>query len=360
MSFEQKLEKILEKYEILNKKFLDSSKLDREEFASLSKEQSEVEPVALKIQEYKVKIIEAEELKNIILDPSTDLEFKKMASEDLESIKDSVEEKLYELRVMLLPKDVNDNKNVILEIRAGTGGDEAALFVAVLLKMYRRYCERHKWQFELLSATETGLNGYKEVLASIKGNGVFAKMKFESGGHRVQRIPETETNGRIHTSAATVAILPAIEEIDFHLDEKDLRIDVYRSSGAGGQHVNTTDSAVRITHIPTGISVQCQDGRSQHKNKDKAMQILRSRLYEIELEKKQAERSQTRKLQIGSGDRSERIRTYNYPQSRVTDHRINLTLHNLSEIVNDGALDSLIEKLITEDQSAKLAEIDDI
>lgn len=359
MSFEQKLEKILEKYEILNKKFLNAENLDREEFTSLSREQAEVEPVALAIQEYKSKLNELEELKNIINDPSTDLEFKKMASEDLELTKNEVSEKLHELQVMLLPKDVNDNKNVILEIRAGTGGDEAALFVAVLLKMYRRYCERQRWQFEILSATETGLQGYKEVSASITGNGVFAKLKFESGGHRVQRIPETETSGRIHTSAATVAILPAVEDVELHIDEKDLRIDVYRSSGAGGQHVNTTDSAVRITHIPTGIAVQCQDGRSQHKNKDKAMQILRSRLYEMELEKQQSERSQTRKLQIGSGDRSERVRTYNYPQSRVTDHRINLTLHNLSEIVNDGALDQLIEKLITEDQSAKLAEVEE-
>jgi peptide chain release factor 1 len=359
MSFETKLEKILEKYESLNQKFLDASKLDREEFAELSREQSEIEPIALTIKKYHAKLSEEEELKNIINDSNTDLEFKNMASDDLQQNKEDIEKILYELRVMLLPKDVNDNKNVILEIRAGTGGDEAALFVAVLLKMYRRYCERHKWQFELLSTTETGLQGYKEVLASITGNGVFARLKFESGGHRVQRIPETETSGRIHTSAATVAILPAAEDVELHIDEKDLRIDVYRSSGAGGQHVNTTDSAVRITHIPTGISVQCQDGRSQHKNKDKAMQILRSRLYDMELAKKQSERSQTRKLQIGSGDRSERIRTYNYSQSRVTDHRINLTLHNLSEVVNDGALDPLIDRLITEDQSSKLSEINE-
>ena len=357
MSFEKKLEKILEKYEALNQKFLEASKLGREEFAELSREQSEIEPIALTIKKYQAKLNEEEELKNIINDPSMDLELKNMASDDLQENKEAVERSLYELRVMLLPKDVNDNKNVILEIRAGTGGDEAALFVAVLLKMYRRYCERHKWQFELLSTTETGLQGYKEVLASITGNGVFARLKFESGGHRVQRVPETETSGRIHTSAATVAILPAAEDIELHIDEKELRIDVYRSSGAGGQHVNTTDSAVRITHIPTGISVQCQDGRSQHKNKDKAMQVLRSRLYDMELAKKQSERSQTRKLQIGSGDRSERIRTYNYSQSRVTDHRVNLTLHNLSEVVNDGALDPLIDRLITEDQSSKLSEM---
>jgi peptide chain release factor 1 len=357
MSFEKKLEKILEKYESLNQKFLDASKLDREEFTELSREQSEIEPIALAIQKYKSKLNESEELRSIISDPNTDLEFKNMASDDLQNNKESIERMLHDLRVILLPKDVNDNKNVILEIRAGTGGDEAALFVAVLLKMYRRYCERQKWQFELLSTTETGLHGYKEVLASITGNGVFARLKFESGGHRVQRVPETETSGRIHTSAATVAILPAAEDVELHIDEKELRIDVYRSSGAGGQHVNTTDSAVRITHIPTGISVQCQDGRSQHKNKDKAMQVLRSRLYDIELEKKQSERSETRKLQIGSGDRSERIRTYNYSQSRVTDHRINLTLHSLSEIVNDGELDQLIDRLITEDQSSKLSEM---
>lgn len=357
MSFEQKLNRILEKYQLLNEKFIDTSKLSREELAELSKEQAEVEPVALAIQNYHEKLSEKNDLETIIFDTATDADFRRMAQDDLETIKPEIEQLLYDLRVMLLPKDVNDNKNVILEIRAGTGGDEAALFVAVLLKMYRRYCEKQRWSFELLSTTETGLNGYKEVLASITGNGVFAKLKYESGGHRVQRVPETEANGRIHTSAATVAILPAVEDVELHIDEKDLRIDVYRSSGAGGQHVNTTDSAVRVTHIPTGISVQCQDGRSQHKNKDKAMQILRSKLYEMELEKKMSERSETRKLQIGSGDRSERVRTYNYSQSRITDHRINFTVHNLQEVLNDGLLDIIIEKLIVEDQSAKLSEI---
>jgi peptide chain release factor 1 len=357
MSFEQKLEKILEKYRLLNEKFLDPSGLSREEFANLSKEQAEVEPVARAVEKYNEKLSERAELEKMMEDP--DPEIKRMASDDYMNIKGEVERMLYDLRVMLLPKDVNDNKNVILEIRAGTGGDEAALFAAVLLRMYRRYCERQGWNFELISCTETGLDGYKDVLASITGNGVFARMKFESGGHRVQRVPETETKGRIHTSAATVAILPAVEDIELHIDEKDLRIDVYRSSGAGGQHVNTTDSAVRITHIPTGIVVQCQDGRSQHKNKEKAMQVLRSRLYEAEMEKKMSERSETRKLQIGSGDRSERIRTYNYSQSRITDHRINFTVHNLSEVVNDGALDEIINQLIMEDQSAKLSEIKD-
>ncbi len=357
MSFEQKLEKIIEKYKLLNEKFIDTSKLSREEFAILSREQAEIEPIAIAIQQYHEKLAEKIDLEIMMEDG--DLEIKKMASNDYMRTKEEIENILHELRIMLLPKDVNDNKNVILEIRAGTGGDEAALFAAVLLKMYRRYAERKGWTFELLSATETGLDGYKEVLASITGNGVFARMKFESGGHRVQRVPETETKGRIHTSAATVAILPAVEDIELYIDEKDLRIDVYRSSGAGGQHVNTTDSAVRITHIPTGIVVQCQDGRSQHKNKDKAMQVLRSRLYEAEMEKKISERSETRKLQIGSGDRSERIRTYNYSQSRITDHRINFTVHNLSEVVNDGAVDEIIDQLIMEDQSAKLAEIKD-
>lgn len=357
MSFEQKLEKILEKYKLLNEKFIDTSKLSREEFATLSREQSEVEPVAIAIQKYHAKLAEKSDLELMMED--TDPEIKRMAYDDHMRTRDEIEAMLHQLRIMLLPKDVNDNKNVILEIRAGTGGDEAALFAAVLLKMYRRYCERKGWNFEMLSGTETGLDGYKEALASITGNGVFARMKFESGGHRVQRVPETETKGRIHTSAATVAILPAVEDIELHIDEKDLRIDVYRSSGAGGQHVNTTDSAVRITHIPTGIVVQCQDGRSQHKNKDKAMQVLRSRLYEAEMEKKMSERSETRKLQIGSGDRSERIRTYNYSQSRITDHRINFTVHNLSEVLNDGALDEIIDQLIMEDQSAKLSEIKD-
>ena len=357
MSFEQKLEKILEKYRLMNEKFIDTSNLSREEFATLSREQAEIEPVAIAIEKYHGKLAEKTDLEIMMEDGDSDI--RKMAYDDHMRTKDEIEQMLYELRIMLLPKDVNDNKNVILEIRAGTGGDEAALFAAVLLKMYRRYCERKGWNFELLSATETGLDGYKEVLASITGNGVFARMKFESGGHRVQRVPETETKGRIHTSAATVAILPAVEDVELHIDEKDLRIDVYRSSGAGGQHVNTTDSAVRITHIPTGIVVQCQDGRSQHKNKDKAMQVLRSRLYEAEMEKKMSERSETRKLQIGSGDRSERIRTYNYSQSRITDHRINFTVHNLSEVVNDGILDEIIDQLIMEDQSAKLSEIRD-
>ncbi len=357
MSFEQKLEKILEKYRFLNEKFIDTSNLSRDEFATLSREQAEIEPVAIAIEKYHGKLAEKTDLEIMMEDSDSDI--RKMAYDDHMRTKDEIEQMLYELRTMLLPKDVNDNKNVILEIRAGTGGDEAALFAAVLLKMYRRYCERKGWNFELLSATETGLDGYKEVLASITGNGVFARMKFESGGHRVQRVPETETKGRIHTSAATVAILPAVEDVELHIDEKDLRIDVYRSSGAGGQHVNTTDSAVRITHIPTGIVVQCQDGRSQHKNKDKAMQVLRSRLYDVEMEKKMSERSETRKLQIGSGDRSERIRTYNYSQSRITDHRINFTVHNLSEVVSDGALDEIIDQLIMEDQSAKLSETRD-
>jgi peptide chain release factor 1 len=359
MSFQQKLEKILTRYEELNKKFLDTSQLDRETFTHLSKEQSEIEPVALAIKIYNNKREELEELKKMISDPSSDPDFKKMAQEDLYKAQEDLEKQLQDLKIMLLPKDLNDNKNVILEIRAGTGGEEAALFVAVLLKMYRRFCDRQGWQFELLAYTETGLDGYKEVSASINGSGVFAKMKFESGGHRVQRIPETETNGRIHTSAATVAVLPAVEEIDLHLDEKDIKIDVYRSSGAGGQHVNTTDSAVRVTHIPTNTVVCVQNNRSQHKNKAEALQILRSRLYDLELAKQQSERAQTRKSMIGSGDRSERIRTYNYPQSRITDHRINFTLHNLAEVVNDGTLEPMIERLISEDQASKLADSED-
>lgn len=359
MSFEQKLDKIIEKYKFLNEKFLDPSNFSREELAALSKEQSEIEPVATAIQAYHSKLEEQNELEAIIADPKIDTELKNMAALDGEKIKSEIEVMLHHLKIMLLPKDVHDNKNVILEIRAGTGGEEAALFVAVLLRMYRRYCERNRWSFEILSATETGLQGYKEVSASITGGGVFARLKFESGVHRVQRVPETETNGRTHTSAATVAILPAVEELELHIEEKDLRIDVYRSSGAGGQHVNTTDSAVRITHIPTGISVQCQDGRSQHKNKDKAMQILRSRLYDIELDKRASQRSENRKSQIGSGDRSERIRTYNYSQSRITDHRINFTVYNLFEVINDGELDAIIDRLILEDQSAKLSETKD-
>jgi peptide chain release factor 1 len=259
-----------------------------------------------------------------------------------------------DIKILLLPKDEADQKNAILEIRAGTGGDEAALFAGSLLRMYNRYAESKNWKFEILEINDTGIGGCKEAIVSISGKSVFAHLKFESGVHRVQRVPETESSGRIHTSAATVAVLPEAEDIDIKIDEKDLRIDIFRASGPGGQSVNTTDSAVRIVHIPTGITVQQQDEKSQHKNKEKAMKILRSRLYDHERQMRDAERASDRKSQVGSGDRSERIRTYNYPQSRVTDHRINLTLYKIVEIVEHGELDYMIEPLIADDKAKKL------
>ena len=260
---------------------------------------------------------------------------------------------------MLLPKDAADERSAILEIRAGTGGEEAALFAGDLLRMYQRFAQIHGWTVELLSASESDRGGYKEVIATVSGNGVFARLKFESGVHRVQRVPETEAGGRIHTSAATVAVLPEAEEVDIQIDDKDLRIDVFRSSGPGGQSVNTTDSAVRITHLPTGLVVSQQDEKSQHKNKAKAMKILRARLFDLEREKRDAARASDRRSQVGSGDRSERIRTYNFPQGRVTDHRINLTLHKLDLILAGEGLEELTQALIGEDQAARLAALDD-
>jgi peptide chain release factor 1 len=256
-----------------------------------------------------------------------------------------------------LPKDAADEKNAILEVRAGTGGDEAALFAADLFRMYQRYAEKQGWRFETMEVSDIGIGGYKDATAEISGKGVFARLKFESGVHRVQRVPETESGGRIHTSAATVAVLPEAEEVDVQIDDKDLRIDTYRSQGAGGQHVNTTDSAVRITHAPTGIVVTQQDEKSQHKNRAKAMKILRARLYEAERQAMENERAQTRRSQVGSGDRSERIRTYNFPQGRVTDHRISLTLHKLDRVLEGEALDEIVDALVAEDQAARLADL---
>ncbi len=261
------------------------------------------------------------------------------------------------IRLLLLPKDEADDKNAILEVRAGTGGEEAALFAAELFRMYQRYADLRGWKFEIMHISDTGLGGYKDAAASISGKAVFARLKFESGVHRVQRVPATEGSGRIHTSAATVAVLPEAEEVDVKIEDKDLRIDVFRSSGPGGQSVNTTDSAVRITHLPTGIVVSQQDEKSQHKNKAKAMKVLRSRLYEAERQRVDAERSANRRSQVGSGDRSERIRTYNFPQNRVTDHRINLTLYKLDQMINGQGLDELIDALIADDQAARLAEV---
>ena len=322
-----------------------------EEFVRLSKEYAELEPVVKVARELRSVLSEKEDLEGLV----DDAEMGEVAREELATLLPRIEELERELQVRLLPKDAADERNVILEIRAGTGGDEAALFAGDLFRMYQRYAQSRGWQVEVLSASESERGGYKEIIAAIRGTGAFARLKFESGVHRVQRVPETETQGRIHTSAATVAVLPEAEEVDVQIDEKDLRIDVFRASGPGGQSVNTTDSAVRITHLPTGIVVSQQDEKSQHKNKAKAMKVLRARLYEMERRRQMEERSAERRGQIGSGDRSERIRTYNFPQGRVTDHRINLTLYKLGEIMEGEGLEELVQALITEDRAARLA-----
>lgn len=356
MSFEIKLNQLLTRFESLKQKLSDVVE-DPNEFAKLSKEYSDLNPIADKVSEWKSMTKDKEDLSALLADSSTDEDLRAMAESELETIEERLPTLMKEIKILLLPKDADDDKNAILEIRAGTGGEEAALFAANLLRMYQRYAEIQGWRFELMHESDTGLGGIKEASASISGKGVFAKLKFESGVHRVQRVPETETGGRIHTSAATVAVLPEAEEVDIHIDENDLRIDVFRSSGPGGQSVNTTDSAVRITHIPTGVVVQQQDEKSQHKNKAKALKILRARLYDHQRAEKDAERAASRKSQVGSGDRSERIRTYNYPQGRVTDHRINLTLYKLERIVDGSALDEIIQALTSEDQASKLAEL---
>jgi peptide chain release factor 1 len=295
------------------------------------------------------------DLSEILNDNEADDEIKKVAISEFEFLKEEISTLEIDIQFALLPKDKDDTRNVIIEVRAGTGGDEAGLFASDLFSMYEKLSIKHKWKFEVMDVSETNVGGYKEAQANILGNGVFGRLKFESGVHRVQRVPTTETSGRIHTSAATVAVLPEAEDLEISIEEKDLRIDVFRSSGPGGQSVNTTDSAVRITHLPSGIVVSQQDEKSQHKNRAKAMKILQSRLYEAERQKQQDERSSSRKDQVGSGDRSERIRTYNFPQGRVTDHRINLTLHKLDKVLQGEALDELIDALVVEDRSLKLA-----
>lgn len=347
----EKLKKIIAKQQELETKIVDPGKLAHEEFVSLSKEYSDRTHLVAIAKEYLSVIQEQADL-HILLE---DKEMQAIAEEELLAIDKRLPLLEREIQIALIPKDKDDEKNAILEVRAGTGGDEAALFAAELFEMYQRYADRRGWKFEIMSLSETGTGGYKEASASISGKGVFARLKYESGVHRVQRVPATESSGRVHTSAATVAVLPEAEEVDIHIDEKDLRIDIFRSSGPGGQSVNTTDSAVRITHIPTGVVVSQQDEKSQHKNRAKAMKILRSRIYEAERSKRDAERALQRKGQVGSGDRSERIRTYNFPQRRVSDHRINLTLYRIEEIVKQGDLDELIEALIADDQASIMA-----
>jgi peptide chain release factor 1 len=330
-----------------------------DEFVRLSKDYAAIEPVAAAAREVRRLRAELEVLHGMLHDPGSEPELKEMAEHEVEEIRRKLPEAERALAVQLLPRDAADERPAMLEVRAGTGGDEAALFAGDLLRMYQRFAEEQGWRFELISSSASELGGYKEAVASIAGAGVFAKLKFESGVHRVQRVPVTEAGGRIHTSAATVAVLPEAEDVDVHIDDKDLRIDVYRSSGPGGQSVNTTDSAVRITHLPTGLVVIQQDEKSQHKNKAKALKVLRTRLFELERERLASERAGARKSMVGSGDRSERIRTYNFPQGRVTDHRINLTLHKLDAILEGPGLGELVDALISEDEAQRLAGLEE-
>ena len=327
-------------------------------FVKLSKEHAELAPVIEAVNAYREATKQLADTETLIADPASDSEMRALAEEERAELKERVAKLEHDLQIQLLPKDAADDSSAILEIRAGTGGDEAALFAGDLLKMYTRYAQLQGWKAELMSLSESDLGGVKEAVLEVAGQGAFAKLKFESGGHRVQRVPETEAGGRIHTSAATVAVLPEAEDVDINIDEKDLRIDVYRASGAGGQHVNKTESAVRITHLPTGLAVAMQEEKSQHKNKAKAMKLLKARLYDAERERVDSARAAERKGLIGSGDRSERIRTYNFPQGRVTDHRINLTLYKLDRIITGDELSDVIDALVAEDQASRLAALE--
>ena len=347
----ERLDAILARAEALQEEM--NGELPPERFVELSKEYAELDPIAAAVRAYRAALTEVDDLK--LLSDGDDAEMAEMAAMELEELAAKLPEMESALEILLLPKDSADELNVIVELRAGTGGDEAALFAGDLYRMYARYADLQGWKSEIISQSEGDIGGYKEIVTAIRGKGVFARLKFESGVHRVQRVPETESGGRIHTSAATVAVLPEPEEVDVKIEEKDLRVDVFRASGPGGQSVNTTDSAVRITHLPTGITVSQQDEKSQHKNRAKAMQVLRARLFEAERERADSERAADRKSQVGSGDRSERIRTYNFPQGRVTDHRINLTLHKLEKILAGDGLDEMVDALVREDQTQRLA-----
>lgn len=352
-----KLEGLEERAKVLEQKISDPEVIaDQETWRKLCKENSDLAPIVEKYKEYKkAKQTIADDKE--MLEAEQDKDMEELIKAEISETEEKLETISNELKVLLLPKDPNDEKNVIMEIRGGTGGEEAALFAADLMRMYSMYAETRRWKIDILNSNPTDIGGYKEVSFSVEGAGAYSRLKFESGVHRVQRVPSTESGGRIHTSAVTVAVLPEVEEVEVDINPNDLRIDVFRAGGPGGQCVNTTDSAVRITHLPTGIVVSCQDEKSQFKNKDKAMKILRSRIYEVMEEQRHKEIADKRRSQVGSGDRSERIRTYNYPQGRVTDHRINLTIHRLEQIMN-GDLDELIDSLITADQSAKLANND--
>ncbi|MDC3234932.1 peptide chain release factor 1 [Candidatus Puniceispirillum sp.] len=356
MSLKSSMDKVLERRREVEERLSASANITNNELARLSRELSDLRPICDQIE--LVQRIEAEltDALSMVDEAGDDADMLEMVQAEAALLKAQLPKAHSVLQLMLLPKDKDDARNAILEVRAGTGGDEAALFAANLFSMYQRFAAKHGWNFEVMEVSETGIGGYKEATANIFGNNVFARLKFESGVHRVQRVPETEAGGRIHTSAATVAVLPEAEDVDIQLDESDLRVDVFRASGPGGQSVNTTDSAVRITHLPTGIVVSQQDEKSQHKNRAKAMKILRSRIYDAERARVEAERSAERKGQVGSGDRSERIRTYNFPQGRVTDHRINFTLYKLDRVVSGEALDEVVDALVAEDQARRLAE----
>ncbi len=353
MILQHRLQKLVERFEAVQSEM--NANVPRERFVALSKEFSELSPVVSAVKRLQGAQAARDEARLLL----EDKEMAAMAREELDRLDEELPALEHEMQLMLLPKDAADERNVILEVRAGTGGDEASLFAGDLFRMYDRYASKQGWKVDLISKSEGEIGGYKEIVAEISGRGVFARLKFESGVHRVQRVPVTEGGGRIHTSAATVAVLPEPEEVEINIEDKDLRIDVYRASGAGGQHVNKTESAVRITHLPTGIVVAQQDEKSQHKNKARAMQILAARIYEAERERNAKERAADRKGQVGSGDRSERIRTYNFPQSRVTDHRINLTLHKLDAVLEGEALDELISALLAQDQAERLAALGD-
>ena len=353
-SIQAKLELLTERIDEINALLSDPSVInDQNQFRALSQEYAQVNPIVTTFSDYQNALAGIEDAKLML--EEDDAEMREMAQEELKDGKEKIEQLEQALQTLMLPKDPNDDKNIFLEVRAGTGGDEAAIFAGDLFRMYARYAERQRWTLEILSQNEGDHGGYKEVIARIVGNGAYSKLKFESGVHRVQRVPETESQGRIHTSACTIAIMPEADEVEaIDINPADLKVDTYRASGAGGQHVNKTDSAIRITHLPSGIVVECQDERSQHKNRARAMSVLQAKLNQQEIDKQQAEEAQTRKSLVGSGDRSERIRTYNYPQGRITDHRINLTVYKLDEVMQ-GDLKDVIEPLINEHQADLLA-----
>ena len=355
----ERLEAIENRYEELNMRLADPSIMnDQEQYLKLMKEHSDLTEIVEKFREYK-SFIKALEESELMLDEKPDKDLKEMIEAEIEDAKDGIERTERELKVLLMPKDPNDDKDVIVEIRGGAGGDEAALFAAVLYRMYSHYAESRGWETSIIDSSPTEIGGFKEIVFEIEGKGAYSRLKFESGVHRVQRVPTTESSGRIHTSTATVAVLPEAEDVgDVEINPNDIEIDTYRASGAGGQHINKTSSAIRITHIPSGIVVTCQDQRSQYKNKDKAMRVLKAKLYEIERQKHDSELAENRKSQVGTGDRSERIRTYNFPQRRVTDHRIGFTLYQIEQFVN-GDMDELIDALITTDQANRLTNGDD-